>query len=393
MTTSYWQQNKISNSTSEQRSYDTIIIGAGFAGLSAAYWLQKENPKIKIGILEKEFIGSGASGRNAGFVTCGSTEHFIKLNDQFGLEKAVEIWKFSETNRELLVEHIIEDQSAAVDYVNTGSCTVAPSHEHWLKYKEISQTMQKAGIDVYQVGEAEMQSDFGITGFEGGIQYRGDGFIHPIKLLGQLRRKLDCDIHEQTEVLSISKKDQTQVIQTTRGTFECGKLIVTVNAYLPLLMPNFSKIIQPGRGQILLTKALPHFVKGPCYLVKHLCYFRQLPTGQLLVGGFRNLALDKENTYADAVTPVIQEALFNFVKSHFKFGPQIEIENQWSGTMGFSPDGQMLIGPLAANKDIHIMTGCSGHGLGLSFNAARTLVGEILGREIPEHLKLSRFGV
>jgi gamma-glutamylputrescine oxidase len=103
MTQSFWQDFKIANTTTQLKQYDFLIIGAGIAGLSTAYWLLREDPKLKIGIVEKFKIGFGASGRNAGFVTCGSTEHFIKLKDQFGLEKAVEIWKFSEDNRKLLM--------------------------------------------------------------------------------------------------------------------------------------------------------------------------------------------------------------------------------------------------------------------------------------------------
>ena len=33
---------------------DVVIIGGGIAGLSTAYWLQKEDPNLKISLLEKE---------------------------------------------------------------------------------------------------------------------------------------------------------------------------------------------------------------------------------------------------------------------------------------------------------------------------------------------------
>lgn len=393
MTQSFWQDFKLNTETTKLSHYDYVIVGGGIAGLSTAYWLLQKDPQLKIGIIEKNKIGFGASGRNAGFVTCGSTEHFIKLKDQFGLNKAVEIWKFSEENRSLLLEHIIQDRADAVDFKITGSCTVAANSERWVYYQEMAKTMRAQGLDVHEVNAKEMDRDYGVTGFEGGIVYGGDGYVHPIKLLSLLLDKINVHIHEQTEVQSISKNVKIHSLMTDKGEITAAKVVVTVNAYLPLLNAKYAGLIVPGRGQILLTKPLQPFVKGPCYLTKHLCYFRQLPTGELLIGGFRNLDAETEKTHTDNITPVIQNALFDFVKQHFRLGAQAQIARQWAGIMGYSPDGQMLIGALAENPDLHIMAGCSGHGMGLSFRAAKTLVDGAYGGIIPEHLHIKRFKV
>jgi len=45
-------------------SYDVVIIGGGSHGLATAYYLQKEHGIKNVAILEKRYIGSGASGRN-----------------------------------------------------------------------------------------------------------------------------------------------------------------------------------------------------------------------------------------------------------------------------------------------------------------------------------------
>ncbi|AZZ37926.1 FAD-dependent oxidoreductase [Bdellovibrio sp. qaytius] len=393
MTQSFWQDFKLNTNTSKLKNYDYVIVGGGIAGLSTAYWLLQKDSNLKIGIVEKNQIAFGASGRNAGFVTCGSTEHFIKLKDQFGLEKAVEIWKFSEDNRKLLQEHIIQDNADKVDFKITGSCTVAANSERWGYYKEIAKTMRAQNIDVYEVNASDMDRDYGVTGFEGGIVYAGDGYIHPVKLLGEILKKLNVYIHENTEVQSVSKSGDVFVIKTDQETLHAAQVVITVNAYLPLVNPQFSQLIVPGRGQILLTKPLPQFVKGPCYLTKHLCYFRQLPTGELLIGGFRNLSAETEKTHTDETTAIIQNALYDFVKNHFRLGAQAEIARQWSGIMGYSPDGQMIIGSLFVDPGLHYLAGCSGHGMGLSFKAAQTLVNGIYGAEIPHYLHAKRFKV
>ena len=48
-------------------SVDVAIIGAGFTGLWTAWYLMQEKPDLKVLVIEKEFAGFGASGRNGGW--------------------------------------------------------------------------------------------------------------------------------------------------------------------------------------------------------------------------------------------------------------------------------------------------------------------------------------
>lgn len=47
---------------------DVTIIGAGFAGLSAARELQRRDPTLRIAVLEAGIVGEGPAGRNSGFI-------------------------------------------------------------------------------------------------------------------------------------------------------------------------------------------------------------------------------------------------------------------------------------------------------------------------------------
>lgn len=389
MTISYWQDR---SAASPVKTYDAIVIGAGIAGLSTAYWLEKQNPNIKIAVIDRNFIGAGASGRNAGFVTCGSSEHFNKLMQQFSLEKAVEIWRYSEKNRELLQQEIIQGNDTEVDFFKTGSCTVAASSEDWIRYQTLAATMQSAGIDVELIEESYLQSQYGVRGFQGAIQYLHDGIIHPIKLLQRIQSRLKrTDFYTGEEVFSVNDNTSAVEIRTQQNRFSAAKVFACLNGYTPYLFSEYSSLIRPQRGQILVTEPLPAFVKGPCYLTKHLCYFRQLPTGELLVGGFRNHDLEAENTAFDAATDKIQQALTEFTRNYFQNTRDVKIKHRWSGVMGFSDDGQMLIGAHPEKKNVLMMAGCSGHGMGLSFHAAHTLVQATAGIPVPAHLDIRRF--
>lgn len=388
MTISYW----LDQSTLTNKNYDVLIIGAGIAGLSTAYWLEKTQPSIKIALVDRHDLGAGASGRNAGFVTCGSAEHFAKLHTQFGLTKATEIWNFSEQNRELIKNEIIQGDEASVDYFNTGSCTVAPSPDDWARYQDIYKTMLGVGIDVELIDEAYLASHYGVNNFQGAIQYKHDGLIHPVKLLKKIQQKLKrTEFVFSEEIFQIQNQGSEVFLKTQKQNFSAQKVFVCLNGYTSTLFPEFKSLVLPQRGQVLVTEALPQFVKGPCYLTKHLCYFRQLPTGELLVGGFRNRDIEAENTAYDEATPKIQEALTDFVQNYFKNTKEVKINYRWSGVMGFTPDSQMILGAHPNYQNVFLMAGCSGHGMGLSFNAARTLVMSVQGEKTPEHLKIERF--
>src|SRR5579864_9062942 len=46
---------------------DVVVLGAGYTGLWTAYYLLKNNPDLKVAVVEKEIAGFGASGRNGGW--------------------------------------------------------------------------------------------------------------------------------------------------------------------------------------------------------------------------------------------------------------------------------------------------------------------------------------
>ncbi|MBC7421518.1 MAG: FAD-binding oxidoreductase [Bdellovibrio sp.] len=387
MSISYWLDESKTNS----KNFDAVIIGAGIAGLSTAYWLEKKDPTLNIAIVDKHSLGFGASGRNAGFITCGSAEHFNKLNQQFGFEKAIEIWKFSEQNRELLKSEIMQDDVSTVDYLSTGSCTVAASENDWTRYHTIFADMQRAKIDVELIDEKYLASQYGVRNFQGAIQYKHDGVIHPVKLLKKIKSRLNkTTFLLGEEVFSVKSENGSSLVRTQHHQLNAKKVFVCLNGFASMLLPELKNHVKPQRGQIVVTEALPAFVKGPCYLTKHLCYFRQLPTGELLVGGFRNHDIEAENTALDETTDKIQKALTEFTQSYFQSTTNVKINYRWSGIMGFTNDGQMIIGAHPSKQGVYLMAGCSGHGMGLSFNSARVMVENSYGAQLPSHFDIKR---
>jgi gamma-glutamylputrescine oxidase len=390
MSTSFWLDR---TPRVEKKTFDVVIVGAGISGLSAAYWLEQEDPSLKIAIVEKSRLGFGASGRNAGFVTCGSVEHFNRLIGKHGKDQAVDIWRFSEKNLRLLEEHIVQDQSELLQFEKKGAFSLAAQPQEFEELKKVSALMDDIGIPTKIYSSTEVEKAVGATGFVGGIRYLDDASVHPISLLEAMGKKLkNTTLIEGTEVHSFSPTSEgSRLVHTDQGDIDCSMVVLALNGYSNLLSKYFDDKIYPTRGQILMMEKVPRFMDGPCYANFYLDYFRQLPSGELLIGGFRQIEKSTEVGYSDHITEGIQKALHEFVQTHLPAYLNKKVTHRWSGIMGFSKDGEPMVGALPEDGQIFFMGGYTGHGMGLAFNTGKTLTDLIFGKDIPRWISAKRF--
>ncbi|MFT6071054.1 MAG: glycine/D-amino acid oxidase-like deaminating enzyme [Bacteriovoracaceae bacterium] len=394
MSVSFWQDSGSNNRVQK----DIVIIGGGFAGLSTAYWLQQEDPTLEIALVEKYEIGDGASGRNAGFITCGSVEHFNRLVEKHGREEAALIWGFSETNLNLLKEHIIKGSENDLLFEHKGSFSLASTETEFKELTEASVLMKSFDINVEKVDEADIKKRLGAEGFVGGIKYIDDATVNPLKMLRMMRSKIEqhennhIEFFENHEVSKIETDNGNKVVHTKKNRIEAPIVVYATNGYSPLLDDFFKDKIFPTRGQILMTEKVPLFMEAACYANFVLDYFRQLPTGELLIGGFRQLQKDVETGYSDQTTETIQRALEEFLQTHIPPVRKASITHRWSGIMGFSVDGQPMVGALPTDPQLYFVGGFTAHGVGLAFNAGKTLVDAMFDRPVPAWISAKRLG-
>lgn len=394
MSVSLWQDRSKTKSI-EVQEFDIVIIGGGIAGVSTAYWLLKEKQGLKVALVEKGELASGATGRNAGFITCGSVEHFNRLVETHGAEKALDIWKFSEDNLKLLEEHIILQKSKELQFEKKGSFSLASTKEEFEELKKSYLLMKELGINVEVLNQEEIEKRLNAFGFVGGIKYNDDASIHPVLLLEEILNTFKEDknfkLFENSEVFNIEQNKENKRVHTKSGKLDTPIVIMATNGYSSLLHPYFSDKIYPTRGQILATEPLPKLLEGPCYANFVLDYFRQTPTGEVVIGGFRQLKKDTEVGYSDEVTDVIQEALVDFLNKHIPSIKGKSITHRWSGIMGFSADGQPMVGSIPTDPQIYFVGGFTAHGMGLAFNCGKCLVDLLFNRPIPQFISAKRF--
>ncbi|MGZ3773360.1 MAG: NAD(P)/FAD-dependent oxidoreductase [Pseudobdellovibrionaceae bacterium] len=395
MTVSYWMDKN----RNKKILADVVIVGGGIAGLSTAYWLSKEDPHLKIAVVEKSQLGDGATGRNAGFITCGSVEHFNRLVGKHGEQEAHEIWKFSEDNLNLLKKHIIQDSETEIGFQHKGTFSLASTEHEFNELKNSADLMKKIDIRVEVINDLDLEKRLGVKNFVGGIKYLDDASVHPLLLLRLIKERIlqnsinNVEFYEEAEVHAIETDSSgNKIVRTRVGLFEASMVVLATNGYSPLLNKYFDDKIFPTRGQILATEPVPAFMEGPCYANFVLDYFRQLPTGELIIGGFRQLQKDTELGYSDQISDIIQEALHQFIKDHIPQVASAKITHRWTGIMGFSADGQPLVGSLPDDPQIFAVGGFTGHGLGLAFHCAKKLTDVMFGRSVPKFLSMKRFG-
>ena len=106
----------------------------------------------------------------------------------------------------------------------------------------------------------------------------------------------------------------------------------------------------------------------------------------LVIGGFRQLQKDAEIGYSDETSDVIQNALEHFIGEHLPKLDKVKITHRWSGIMGFSVDGQPMVGAIPTDQQLYFIGGFTAHGLGLAFHCAKSLADVLFERDIPSFI-------
>src|SRR5262245_41283148 len=105
---------------------DACVVGAGYTGLSTALHLAKAG--LKVAVIEAEYAGFGASGRNGGQVITGQRVEQSELERRYGLAHARELWE-SALEAKALVRALIAAHAIDCD-VRGGHLTAAAKPRH-----------------------------------------------------------------------------------------------------------------------------------------------------------------------------------------------------------------------------------------------------------------------
>lgn len=371
MTTSHWLRQhsfRISDI-----STDVLIVGGGYAGLSVAYWLTEMKPDLKVTILERNFCGAGASGRNAGFLTMGSASFYKALTGKWGTEKALSIHNFAAESIELVSQEILKS-SPEVKYDRTTSMTLFQTEKQFGEWMEPGFDPKKFNFE--WVNEDNLPQSlkgkfFGA--FENGPEFR----INPVQLLGSIKKNLES---KKVQVIETSSAFELtpEGVSTEVNNIKAKQVVLAMNGYLPQFHPAFKSLITPRRAQMLAVE-LEENIDCPSlyYDPPERVYWRKTQDKTLVIGGKRLLDNEGETGDFEKVSPIIQKGLESYLSEQLKL--KYKVLHRWSGTMAFTDHELPLLQKISAPVETYVLGGFSGHGMGLGFRAGKEMAELVTG--------------
>src|SRR5216117_3506061 len=126
-----------------KESYDVVIVGAGSHGLATAYYLAKNHGIADVAVLEKSYIGSGASGRNT---------TIIRAN--YRTPEGAEF--YGESVR--LYERLSQTLEFNLMFSQRGHLTLAHSERAMVVMQERAEVIKLLGVDSSVVGPPEIKA-------------------------------------------------------------------------------------------------------------------------------------------------------------------------------------------------------------------------------------------
>jgi glycine/D-amino acid oxidase-like deaminating enzyme len=360
---------------------DLCIIGGGIAGLFTAYWLADLG--VNVVLLDKGILGHGATGRNTGFILTGTAEHFSRLSGLIGEEKTTRLWNITARNHDLLAE-VIAAEHIDCEYERCGSLILSMSESEAQELKTTYEMLSERGFDCTWLSTEDLKVLLGEPMGNGAVRMNRDGALHPIKFirsLSTLLKKRTVSIYEETNVSMIQSHPHSNDIRvhTSEGYVDCALALLTTNAHIRDLLPDYKDVVFPVRGQAFATEPLQkRMFREVIYANFGYEYWRQLPDGRLIIGGFREQAKEQELTDSEDLNVDLFHGLHDYFADLFPPLKECKVTHAWAGTMGFSQDGLPLLGSSRSLPHLYIMGGFTGHGLGfaalLSQMAAQLMV-------------------
>ncbi|WP_316827514.1 FAD-binding oxidoreductase [Pedobacter miscanthi] len=373
---SYWEKESFFC------NYDVIIIGSGIVGLNAAIHLKKSVPLLKIALLERGFLPTGASTKNAGFACFGSISELIEQEEMVGINRLATIiekrWKGL-----LKLRHLLGDKT--IDYQCLGGYELFKNNDTSFadtsvsKIEHFNQLITDiVGAGAFSLNHKKIDA-FGFESVGTLIENRYEAQIDSGKMmfaLIQYAQQLGISIFNNCTVERIEENTQGSCLITQNGNFFCKRLIVTTNAFIKDLYPDID--INAGRGQVLITKPIKDLkVAGTFHYDKGYYYFRNI-NDRILLGGGRNIDFKAEETITFGVTEAVQQALEDLLKNVILPKTNYEIDYRWSGIMAFGKVLEPLIKEIRPN--VFCATRCNGMGIAIGSQTGEDVAELLLKR-------------
>jgi glycine oxidase len=349
---------------------DVVVIGGGLIGMLTARLLNGAG--LSVTLLERGQTGRESSWAGGGILSPlhpwrypdavsaladWSQRHYERLAEDLARETGID----PEWTRSGLLVLDPEAGDAALSWCKRWGQPATPLSDEGLRAAEpaLGETVAAQALLLEQVAQ-----------------------IRNPRLVKALRRSLDLRgvrVVEQTEVQGLDITGaRVQAVRTEDVRYTADAVVVTAGAWTATLvdMPSDDFAIEPVRGQMLLLRGEPGFLKrivlsGDRYLIPRR-------DGRILVGStVERVGFDKTTT--DEAHEDLRAAAIALIPELERF----EVERHWAGLRPGSPRGIPYIGPHPGLGGLYINAGHYRNGVVLGLASARLLADLLTGAPAP----------
>jgi glycine/D-amino acid oxidase-like deaminating enzyme len=341
---------------------DVGIVGAGFAGMTAALTLARAGRSVVV--FDAMRAGEGASSRNGGICSGNIKISFAALIDKYGLDRAKAIFAEGIAARTALIE-LIEEENINCGFNMVGRFDGA---NHVRDYEQMGRETdllnKHLDYGVYMVAQNDQRQELGSDFYKGGRVRPDIGGLQPAELhQGILERALNAGVTviDQTEVTNISQNTDGFILSSARGQIKTNDCIVATNGYTDKVTDWLRRRIIPIPSQIIATGTLDSDLMDQLMPKRRMVgdtrnlynYYRPSPDGtRIIFGGRRGADTD------DDMRKCMH--LYNNLTEIFPELEGVRLTHTWWGYTGYTFD---FVPHLWVHGGIHYATGFCGSGI------------------------------
>ncbi|MGD9478397.1 NAD(P)/FAD-dependent oxidoreductase [Shinella sp. G-2] len=369
---------------------DFAIVGGGYAGLWTALRIKEQAPETRITVLEADFCGSGASGRNGGQVHSWFAE-IDMLHALVGEDDALMLCRATadaiEELNGLQASGTIDMDLRLDGWLWTASSTAQEGA--WTAATELCRAL---GEDRFRPLRHEdiLRRTGSAVSYVGILEERA-GTVQPAKLaigLRSLALSRGIVLHERSPVIEIVPGPRLK-LRTAEGTLTAGKVVLAANAWLSAI-PELHPYLYVVSSQVIATAPAPDILArigwtdgaSICDAQQHVLYYQRTPEGTVIFGrGTGGIA------YGDRI-----DARFNRsgdggaenIREMHRVYPELKdvpVLHDWSGPIDCTAQHLPVFGHLKDHANIFYAMGFNGTGIAQAPVAGRIMASLVLERD------------
>jgi putative aminophosphonate oxidoreductase len=369
---------------------DVCIVGGGFTGLWTAIRLKERDPALDVVIVEKDFCGAGASGRNGGFVLSWWAK-FLSLQKICGEAEALRLGQAS-ADAVAEIGDFCRQNHIDCHYRRDGWLWAATNEAQvgaWRSTVDAIGRFQRSPFEAWSPDDVARRS--GSPMHLAGIFEPTAASVQPALLARGLRRVAlarGVRIHEQTPLTRLVRSFRPQVVTPT-GRVQAETIVLAMNAW-GIRFAALRQAVVVGTSDIVATAPSPERLKeigwGDGMTISDgrmlVHYYRTTRDGRIAFGkgGFAGPMPFAGRVGAKFDGPSRHpSAIADWLRWTYPILADVPIEASWTGPIDRSKSGLPLFGRLDGDPRILYAIGYSGNGVGPSALGGRILASLALG--------------